>query len=107
MASKTVSFSIASVANTTQELIPVVPVGTELTVSIFACNISPTTISKVRIAVSKSTAPNTKDWIEYDAPISNEPLGRTGCVIAEGERVFVYSDTSNVAFRAEGYQGAQ
>lgn len=104
---KTVSFSIASVANTTQELVPVVPVGTEMVVSIFACNVSPTSISKVRIAIGKSTSPATKDWIEYDAAVSTEPLGRTGCIIAEGERVFVYADSSNIAFRAEGYQGAQ
>lgn len=104
---KTVSYTAMSRANINVELVPVVPVGTELVISIFACNVSPTSVAKVRIAVTKQTAPLISDWIEYDQGVGVEPLGRTGCVIAEGERVFVYADTATIAFRAEGYKGEQ
>ena len=86
-----------------------VPAGKKATAVINACNINQLGI-KVRIAICPSTyvdgsAPDIADFYEYDVIIGvGSALERSALILDSGEKVVVYSNSANTAFRLHGME---
>jgi hypothetical protein len=66
-------------------------------VSVNVCNRS-NNAQAVRIAASSGNSPLDSEWIEFDVEIGAKGvLERTGIIIGAGQRIVVYSSSTNVS----------
>lgn len=81
-----------------------VPAGKSANVSINVCNRADA-VAKVRVAFTKTPAsPPVADYQEYSKQVTTEdPLVRTGEVLAAGEYVVIYTDGASCSARVSGY----
>ncbi len=101
MGAISINTALAKGANTT--VFGPLSVGKSATVNINVCNRS-TASAKVRVAISPTEAPASKDWIEYDTQVSQAaPLLRTGEPLKAGDYVVVYTDGDACSVRVSGY----
>lgn len=89
---------------TTNTTLYTVPAGMSAVAVLSVCNTN-TTTAKVRVAISTTTTPTTGEYIEYDILIPpNGVLERSSIAMGENEKLVVYSNTANVAFRLYGIE---
>ena len=82
------------------------PVSTLATVNLNLCNRTAGNVL-IRVAVLDGAIGTlaTADYIEYDTTLSaNGVIERTGIVVANGNSIMVYSDTSNVSATCWGFE---
>ena len=89
---------------TTNTTLYTVPAGTSAVCILSICNTNATT-TKIRVAISATDTPTIDEYIEYDiALIANGVLERSSIAMGENEKLVVYSNTANVAFRLYGIE---
>lgn len=89
---------------TTNTLVYTATTGTTGTITINICNRGNNSAS-VRLAISDSTSPENKDYIEYDAVVpAFGVLERTGVVITGGKRLIAYCSTANFSINVYGFE---
>ncbi len=62
--------------------------------------------AKIRVAITSNPAPSQVDFIEFDATVKGGGGGydKKAQLLSPGESIIVYSDTSQVVFRAMGVE---
>ncbi len=89
---------------TTNTTLYTVPSGKSAVCVLSVCNTN-TTTAKIRVAISATGTPTIGEYIEYDiALIANGVLERSSIAMGENEKLVVYSNTANVAFRLYGIE---
>lgn len=94
----------ANLTASTNTLIYTVPASTITTANIRICNRN-ASVAKVRVAIGTGASPNVADYIDYDITVpDNGILEDTGIVCSAGEKVWVWSDVTNVTARIHGFE---
>lgn len=90
---------------TTNTTLYTVPADKSAVCVLSICNTNSNTIAKIRVAISATDTPTIDEYIEYDiALIANGVLERSSIAMGENEKLVVYSNTANVAFRLYGIE---
>ncbi len=81
-----------------------VPLNSSFTGNIRILNRNNTPV-KITVAICTDDNPTLSDYIEYECLLPpNEPLEDTALILTEGERFYVFSDTSGVSVRVHGIE---
>lgn len=93
---------VAPVANT-NTVVYTFPGNTVTTVNINVCNRGAVS-GTIRIAISDTSTPEDKDYIEYDAlVIAKGVLERTGIVVSGGKKIVVNCNSSTFSVNVYGF----
>lgn len=89
---------------TTNTVVYTVTSGTTATLTINVCN-QASTSGTIRLAISDTTSPSNKDYIEYDTTVpAKGVLERTGVVVSGGKRIIAYCSTANFSINVYGFE---